>query len=221
MARPQATEVRSTLNLVNQALTGPEMRAALAAFAISENQRLQASGEAPAYFTRYVNGREGAPESSVILPGPIIYDYNHLVDATTYGHAYLQTISPHATGEYARHWFVMENGSRISDFTRIARDSEIVITNDMPFSRKAETGGMRMSVPPGFVEHAQQAVMARFGNAVEAEVQFVSLEGGSAGGYPVPYILRRGSQRPGRTDADRAAGMEISYPALVIRSRFT
>lgn len=210
MARPQAFE--RELRLATAGLDPANIKRALAAFAKQELAKVQASGEAPEHYVRAVNGRIGAPEESVEPPGPIVYSFNVLPDVAEYALAFAMERSPVRSGRFKKSWFVMANGRSVANLESIPLDAEVILTNDQPYARKIETGHMTMRVPPGIVEDTKQAVMRRFGNIVTAQKRFIPLSGA--------YTLRRGSQRQGRMDKDRASGRQLLYPALVLALRF-
>jgi hypothetical protein len=205
MARPQA--FARELQIATAGLTTQEIAKLLAQTARQELSDAQASGEAPASFVRYVNGREGVPEEQVNPPGPILYAFSWLSEVAEYALAYAEERSPVKSGRFKKSWFALVNGAPAIDMAEIPPDAELIITNDQPYSRKIEVGHMRMSVPPGIVQDLRQAVMRRFGNSVTAQVRFIPLAGG--------YTLKRASRRK-----DRTAGRALSYPALVVNMRF-
>lgn len=205
MARPQAFE--RELKLATAGLDPANISKLLAQFAKQELAKVQASGEAPEHYVRAVNGRIGAPEESVVPPGPIVYSFNVLPEVAEYALAFAKERSPVKSGRFKRSWFVMVNGAQTSDLENIPIDSECILVNDQPYARKVEIGAMVMRVPPGIVEDARQAVMRRFGNIVTAQKRFIPLSGA--------YTLRRASRRK-----DRGSGKQLLYPALVIRLRF-
>lgn len=180
--------------------------AALAEGARAALAEVQASHQAPKTFVRYVNGREGASEESVILPGPILYNFSWLPEVAEYALAFARARSPVKSGRFRDSWFAMVNGAAVSDLTSIPPDAELIITNDQPYSRKIETGHMHMSVPPGIVEDTRQALMARFGNLITVQRKFISLGGA--------YVLKT----PGRRRKSQV-GRDLSYPAVVINTR--
>lgn len=206
MARPQA--FARELQVATAGLQPDAIRALLAKTARQALAEAQAAGEAPESYVRVVNGRVGAPEESVEPPGPIVYLFSWLSDVATYALAFAEERSPVRSGRFKKSWFVMVNGRRVSSLANIPPDAEVIITNDQPYSRKIETGHMRMRVPPGIVEDARQAVMRRFGNIIVAQKRFINLAGA--------YVLK--TNRQGKKD--RRAGRELTYPALVVTSRF-
>ena len=175
----------------------------------------------PSAVTRIVDGMVGALEEEVRRQ--IIYRYTRLDQPIIFALAFLKQISPVGSGkdqhpgQFRDSWFVMVDGERTDDFSRIPSGAVVTITNDQPYSRKIDVGGMRISVPPHLVDQAAQVVNGRYGNSVTAQASYVTLQGG----YVMKGHFHRGhgmhARRKLRTDV--AAGQPMTYPALIIRAR--
>jgi hypothetical protein len=96
MARPQA--FARELRIATAGLEPEAIAKFLAQTARQELSDAQASGEAPASFVRYVNGREGVPEEQVKAPGPILYVFSSLAEVAEYALAYAEERSPVKSG---------------------------------------------------------------------------------------------------------------------------
>jgi hypothetical protein len=182
------------------------------------------SGEAPESYTRSVNGRVGAPEESVIAPGPIVYAFSYLEEATLYGLQFARARSPVDSGEFKKSWFALVDGSLWNGQSNIMPGAEVLITNDQPYARKIEVGAMkRMRLPPHVAEDTRQAILRRYPGAFRVELKFIVLAGG--------YVLKGHSRsvaaktnrrssafREGRavlrSRKDTAAGQQMTYPAV-------
>ena len=190
------------LAVATKGLAPEAIAAALAAAAKAALADAQAAGELPPDVARFVNGPaglvEGMPEESVVPPGPIVYVADWLPAAAAYALEFARARSPVRSGRYRDSWFLMVGGARVEQPPPDA--TEVVLTNDQPYSRKIELGAIQTSVPPGVVEDTAAAVLDRFGGAVDAERQFVTL----ASGYRL-----HGTHRHRR-------GGEEAYPALVL-----
>lgn len=233
MARPQAFD--RELRLATAGLDPDAIVRLLAQTAHKALAEVQANGAAPARYTRIVNGRVGAPEESVIPPGPILYEFSWLPEIVEFALAFAIERSPvggppddEHPGLFKNSWFVLVNGAVAGDLAAIPPDAEVIVTNDRPYARKIEVGAMTMRVPPGIIEDTRQAVFRRFGNIITAEKRFISLAGAYilAGRRPLRLAAqdRRSSAfRAGRTHLaarkDTARGQELRYPALVLRQR--
>lgn len=202
------------LQIATAGMTPQSVAPALAAFARSELAAAIANGAASKIYDRYVNGRPGAPEESVIVPGPIEYNFQVWPEIVEFTLQALVDRSPEKAGRYKRSWFVMAAGGRVKKISDIPNGADVTFCNDQPYSRKIDVGHMRMSVPPGIVEDVRKMVLARFGNMISARRTMMPLPNG--------YILKghfaRGAGRFARQKLrrDTAAGSQMLYPALVL-----
>jgi hypothetical protein len=206
VARPQ-TFARD-LKVATAGLEPEAISALLAKTARAALAKAQAAGEAPANYVRSVNGRIGAAEESVVPPGPIVYSFQWWPEIVTYALAFAEARSPVLSGRFKASWFVLVNGSQVTDFDEILFDAEVILTNDQPYARKLEIGRIRARVPPGIVEDTVSAVRRRFGDIISAQRKFINLAGA--------YRLKTSSGRR----RDRQVGRVISYPAAVMTMRF-
>lgn len=216
MARIQVL-TRRDVELATAGIAPGAVNAALAQFARQELAASIMNGDGSPIYDRYVNGVEGADENTVVAPGPIVYVFHWWTEVIEFALKTLVERSPVKTGRYRRSWFVFVNGSRVQDYTKIPIGSQVFITNDQPYSRKIDTGFMKMSVPPFVVDDARKIVMGRFGNLVTAQRRMIRL--------PNPYILKgvfkRGIRQYSRRklQKDTMAGAEMTYPSLMIEMR--
>jgi len=158
-------------------------------------------------YVQYVNGHKWRPLDQVVAPGPIVFEFNYLRQIALYGLAFLEARSPHGSGDYARHHFVMHDQARINPQSIPPDAEQIVLTNDSDYARKVHVINAmpKMKVPPLIFEDLRQAILARFGQVVEAQIHFLTL--------PWGYVLRREAKSNRK---DRQKGMAITYPAVVI-----
>jgi hypothetical protein len=205
------------LQIATTDISPRSMAPALAAFARSELAAAIASGVASKVYDRYVNGRLGASEDSVTMPGPIEYEFSIWPDVIEFTLQALVERSPERSGRYKRAWFVMTAGGRVRDISDIPNGADVTFCNDEPYSRKIDVGHMHMSVPPGVVEDVRKMVLAQFGNMISARRTMIPLPSG----YVLKGHFTRGVGRFARTRLrrDTAAGQQMLYPALVLSLR--
>lgn len=189
----------------------------LAAFARMSLREAISEGEASDIYDIYVNGQYGASEDTVVPPGPILYDFQWWPEIVTFALATLVERSPERSGRYKQSWFAMVDNVPVVNFERIPIWSEVVLTNNQPYSRKIEVGHMRMSVPPGVVEDSKKIVMRRFGNMINAKATMINLPNG----YILKGVFRKGYRPGARTKLrkDTQAGARMTYPALTLSMR--
>ncbi|MBR1030100.1 hypothetical protein [Bradyrhizobium liaoningense] len=211
---PRISTFAKDLQLATAGIAPENIGKELAAFARSELANAIQEGEGPERYERYVNGRLGAQEETVVPPGPILYVFHWWREIVEFA---LQTAverSPEKSGDYKKSWFIMTPGGVVKSFDDIPINSTVVLTNNRPYARKIDVGHMRMTVPPGIVEDVRKAVMARFGNFVIAKRTMIPLPGG----YVLKGRFRRGYRPFARTKlrSDTMAGAQMTYPALVL-----
>jgi hypothetical protein len=196
------------LSLAMADLDEGSMRRELAAFAKRSVADVISSGQAPARYERFVNGREGAAEESVVLPGPIVYLFSNWKQAILTALEELKKRAPRRSGRYSDSFVVLVNQQVITDYDSIPADGEVVILNARPYTRKMETGANGTGAR--HFDLARSAFNRRFSGVFNAQMTFLNVPSGVVAG--APYILKRSAGRR----KDRAAGQPINYPALLI-----
>lgn len=189
----------------------------LAAFARSSLRELINEGAASDRYDRFVNGRLGADEDSVIPPGPIYYRFHWWNEVVEYAMETLQQRSPMRKGRYKNSFAVMADGRYITDIARIPAWAEVTIVNTQPYARKIEVGHMKMSVPHGVVEDSMILIRRRFGNLVQMKKAMIKIPNG----YILKGVFTKGVRKASRTKLrrDTQAGAEMTYPAIKMMIR--
>jgi hypothetical protein len=197
----------------------PAARSAQLARAAEEGTKgLIQAGRASRRYVRQVDGKEGAPASSVRPDGIIVDRFSYLGEAAAFALAFLQARAPKGSGTYRTSFYLGLSPSIGGDgkFVMAAQFNpdavttdieEIVIGNIQPYSRKVDvqligTRALRFSVPAGLFEDTRGAVRRRFGNFADARRVYTR-------NFPGQYMLR-GGKRPGKP---------VESPALVISLR--
>jgi hypothetical protein len=228
-----ATAIARNVRVFVDKALGPT---AVSAHLASEARRLRdeaiRSGQASQVYRTFVDGSEGRSEDAVRRV--IQYRFSRMVQAVGYAIGYAMARSPRDSGEYQRAWLAVVNGKRWSGQAEdIPAGSTVIVVNPVPYARKVDVGGMRMSVPPQIVEATRQAVQRAY-PGILAERDFVTL---APGLYPgAPYTLKKHGVASGLSfhktkgffqkhapelsrRKDRAAGQALTYPALILRER--
>lgn len=202
------------LQLATAGITPENIARELAKYARSELSKAIQEGEGSERYDRYVNGRLGASEDSVVPPGPILYVFHWWREIIEFALQAAVERSPEKSGRYKHSWFVMTPGGIIKSFDEIPINSTVILTNNQPYSRKVDVGHMRMSVPPGIIEDVKKMLLSRFGNFVTAKRTMIPLPGG----YILKGRFKRGYRPFARTKLrpDTQAGAQMTYPALVL-----
>lgn len=221
------------LRLATASLDPDEVRGALAAFARKSLADVIQEGRGSPRHERFVNGRRGAMEETVQLPGPIVYEFSLWEPIITFALDELQRRSPVKSGKFRKSFIVMASQKIVTDFDAIGPDEEVIITNFQPYIRKAE-GGM-LGVPRySIFDGTKRSLARRFGNdgrnsaAFRFDTRWLNI---GSGVHPeIPYVLKGGYARsrarwlrnpsknrtPLHRRKDRDSGTPISYPAIII-----
>lgn len=166
-----------------------------------------------------VDGHHATSETEVRPFGIIVYRFSRMREIAGFALAELRRFSPIRSGRYRDAWFVMLNDAEASLAEVGSRDT-VTLANDEPYSRKINVGakGFTRYAPPGVVEKARQSVLARYRSSVEAEIVFLTFGGG--------WVLRKSQQRKrkgrpyGGFRSDALKGMQVTYPALVLKPKY-
>lgn len=201
-----------TVSLQPDGDAGRALAARLAALAQQTLADAQAAGEFPDLFRTAVNGRPGAPEETVRVPGPIVYTADWARRAAAVAIGQLQRRSPVLTGAYRDSFFVLADGAQVEP-EQIPFGAEVLVTNDRPYARKVQVGALGFTDTRGLFDDAAAATQRLFPGVIRCRVVFIRL----AGGY------RRKTADPSRRRARalRSAGTEITYPAIRIERAVT
>lgn len=199
------------LKLATAGLEPQEINRTLAAFAKQELRRVISSGQASTNYERYVNGVQGAPEESVIAPGPIVYQFVNWPIVIREALDDLRKRVPRKSGRYASGFLVLANQRPVAEYKSIPALAEVVIINVRPYTRRLETKGAGWRVARYF-NPVKNMINRRYRDVFAAEVKFLNAQ--SALHPDVPYILKRSAGKR----KDRQAGMPITYPAIIINA---
>jgi len=159
-----------------------------------------------------VDGRRASSEDGVKPFGVITYRFTYMQEIVAYALALARELSPVDSGRFKGSWFAMIGSGEV-EVGAIPAGATVTITNDQPYLRKIHQGskGFEKYVPPGIVEKVRQQVLRRYRQSVEANIEFVSLQGG--------YILKGARTSRHTHRKDTAAGQEMLYPALILTPR--
>lgn len=189
----------------------------LARFARSSLADVIAAGEASTIYTKYVNGREGAEEETVVPPGPIVYDFSYWQPILAFTLAELEKRSPRKTGAYIASHVVMVGSQAIRPDAQIAAGEEVSVVATVPYARKIESGFQRVSTGDAVFQDVRRKVQSQFGRAVDVKFRMVYIPNG----YILKGHFRRGYKEFARRklQRDTQAGARMTYPAIVMNMK--
>lgn len=189
----------------------------LARFARSSLADVIAAGEASTIYTKYVNGREGAEEETVVAPGPIVYDFSYWQPILAFTLAELEKRSPRKTGAYIASHVVMVGSQVLRPDAEIAAGEEVSVVTTVPYARKIESGFQRVSTGEAVFQDVRRKVQSQFGRAVDVKFRMVYIPNG----YILKGRFRRGRKEFSRRklQRDTQAGARMTYPAIVMNMK--
>ena len=161
---------------------GPKARSAmLAAFAAqaiedAKQQNKRMLGVVPPYDV-YVDGREGAPLTSVKPDGTIRAEFQLVNEALVWINTQLQMHSPVLTGRYAKSHELFADGVDTENPNAAPPAEEYVFLNTQPYSRKIERG-QSPQAPDGVYQAVATLAQRRFGNVAKITFSYRTAIGG-------------------------------------------
>lgn len=170
----------------------PQARSSLfAAFArdqideARQTNRKALGGEVP--YSVYVDGREGAPLSTVKPDGVILAEWHFVTEALVWINTQLQLQSPVLSGRYAKSHELFADGVDTENPNNPPIAQEYVFINIQPYARKIEGDATRPPQSPQAPDGVYQAVAVlarqRFGNVVKVDFTYrTAISGSIVGG---------------------------------------
>ena len=184
---------------------GPKARSAMLATFAAETiaeasaQNKKVLGVVPPHEI-FVDGREGAPLTSVKPDGTIRVEYEPVLEALAWINTQLQLHSPVLSGRYAKSHELFADGVDTENPNAAPPAEEYVFLNIQPYARKIERG-QSSQAPDGVYQAVATLAQRRFGNV--AKISF-------------SYRTAIGSQIIGGKAGDRS---EFRNPAIIVRLR--
>jgi hypothetical protein len=179
-------------------------------------------------FAAYANRQGNRNLDSVVLPGPIVYNYSNIKRIVEDALDELRKASPLESGDYARSHTIYVNGIAVETVPdTISPSDEIMIASPLPYSRKLEIGKTEsgrdflISVPNKIYQRvAKQILIPRYRNVVKIRDTFITAPGGGVLKHNQrarSWLANKGRWHyvPGQRK-DRVAGASINVPAIII-----
>lgn len=165
--------------------------------------------------TLVVDGHAASSETSVKPFGVIIYRFSRIREVGRFVWSEWRNQAPVESGEYRDSIIVIADGAVVDPNAIPATAKEIIVVATVPYARKIQVRGARLrNVPPGIAERVRQLALRRYRPIVTVSLQYITLSGG--------YTLKGGgaaAKARRQLRKDRAAGRQLTYPALVLTSR--
>lgn len=177
-----ADDVLRDIRVATADLTDPKAKSArLAEFAAQEIAKVDAENKAAAGrevpHTEAVDGRIGAPLSSVRPDGVIVAEWSlHTEVLAWIGDALLKA-SPRLTGRYEASHILFVDGVQHEPGDPIKDFEEAIFINGVAYARKIERGESDQA-PDGVYQAVAAVARQRFGNIAKVRFSYRSLQGG-------------------------------------------
>ena len=161
---------------------GPKAQSAmLAAFAAetideAKAQNKKVLGAVPPHEI-FVDGREGAPLTSVKPDGIIRVEFELVSEALAWIATQLELHSPKLTGRYAKSHELFADGTQADDPKSAPPAQEYTFTNIQPYARKIERGKSSQA-PDGVYQAVATLAQRRFGNIAKIAFSYRTVMGG-------------------------------------------
>jgi hypothetical protein len=175
----------------------------------------------------YANRPGNSNLETVVLPGPIVYNYRYLSDLIKFALEELRRQSPVTSGEYKRSHTVYVNDAPVGDTipTNIKAGDRIYIANPVPYARRLEIGRTRsgrsflIQVPNRIYERVTQMTQAEGKGRAKVRMGYVDLGSHAlTKNQPTGIMTRRGWGYSRIQRRDRLAGAAVTSPAIFFAS---
>lgn len=134
-----------------------------------------------------VDGKEGAPLSSVRPNGVVVAEFELLTDVLAWIGEQLVLHSPIKSGRYSRSHVLFADGSEITIGAKIPEAQVYTFSNTQPYARKLERGASS-EAPDGVYQAVAVLARRRFGNIAKIGFTYVAPFGGRARSSRQPAV---------------------------------
>jgi len=179
------------------------------------------------YWEAYANHPGNSRLESVVLPGPIVYNYRYLADLIKFALDELRRQSPSQSGKYKRSHTVYVNDSPVGDSIpkSIQPGDRIYIANPVPYARRLEIGRTKsgrsflIQVPNRIYERVTQMTKAQGKGRVKVAMRYVDLGSHAlAKNQKTGIMTRRGWGYSSIQRRDRLTGAAVTSPAIFFQA---
>ena len=207
-----------------------DAKALLIRTARTGHQRIMADAAAKGLqptWEAYANHPGNKNLETVVLPGPIVYNYRYLVDLIAFALDELRRQSPVVSGDYVRSHQVYVNDQPVGDTipTNIKAGDKIYIANPVPYARRLEIGRTRsgrsflIQVPNRIYERVTEMTKAEGKGRAKVRMGYVDLGAHAlTKNQPTGIMTRRGWGYSRIQRRDRLAGAAVKSPAIFFAS---
>lgn len=170
----------------------------------------------------YANTPGNKALETVVLPGPIVYNYRYLTDLIQMALDGLRRQSPVISGDYVRGHTIFVNDVAVDVVPRtISAGDKIYIANPVPYARKIEVGKTQegrafvIQVQPRIYQRVYESIKANAKGRAQVRFGWVDLGSHSLKHNQASRDFTSGKMRILRGQRkDRTAGSAVPSPAI-------
>jgi hypothetical protein len=187
MTRASLDVIRRTLTVEWPKIAEAEARAFLVQTAREGNRQTLLEQQARAGIAPNVKAYANSPTQTdiekVVLPGPIVFNYDYRHEIVEAALRLLREASPREEGEYMESHSIYLNGKLVDNLPeKMGENDEIILSNPVPYARRLEIGKTKSGrsfvadVEPRIYERvAKGQVLKRYGNLARISFNYVTL----------------------------------------------
>jgi hypothetical protein len=185
-------------------------------------QDARAKGLEPSW-EAYANRPGNSNLESVVLPGPIVYNYRYLSDLIQFALNELKRQSPVLSGEYRQSHTVYVNDQPVGDSIpkTIQPGDTVFIANPVPYARRLEVGRTKggrlflISVPNRIYQRVAEMTKAEGKGRAKIRMGYVDLGAHAlTKDQPSGIMTRQGWRYSKIQRRDRLTGAAVTSPAI-------
>lgn len=206
---------------INEILSPERMSERLAKFAAKRieeaaaSNRLALGRDAP--YTVSVDGRHGAPLSSVRPDGVIVAEFDLMGETLAWIGESLRSAAPVRSGQFRDSFLLLADGVEVPKGTEPGFATEYVFVSTMPYARKLERGLSKQS-PDGVFDVVATLAARRLGNVASVRFGYRSLHGVTTLDAWASKSTAKKTGRRTMRDAERDDWLR-RQPAIIVQSR--
>lgn len=229
MASPALQSLRQTITVAWPKNMDAEAKAFLLKTARDGHAGIMQKQGNPS-FEAYANRPGNRDLNSVVLPGPVVYNYSNIRQLVEFALDELRKASPVDSGDYARSHTLYVNGIAVDALPAdVKATDEIMIANPIAYARRLEIG--KTTAGRDFVVQvanriyervAKQKVIPRYRNVAKVTFGYINAPDAYVTKAKLPSHYASGKAAGARGGGTRRArrqkaGTKTMAPAIIIR----
>lgn len=171
-------------------------------------------------WTTIVDGKAGATEETVKVPGRIDYDFDAGSDVVSFVVGLIAKTAPKRSGRYAKSLAIYADGVEVETVGGTLDAEEIIVVSTVAYARKIERG-RKGYAPGGVFEGVAAMAMSRYGNMASIKFTFAAPLGG--GTHLEAWASKTKQTRKRFSGGSKAEASRTAWnrrnPAILIRMR--